>query len=90
MDTLISIILVGFAVGYLIEFLGDLFQFYLDPALIKKWGSLPLSVGGCFLLEGFTLGTIVMAPAAAFVGLGVIKLLNRPIILQNVAQRRMP
>lgn len=87
MDTLIHVILAGMAVGYVTELLGTILEPWVDSSLLKMWATLPLSVGALYLLGHFDLTLVTLAPAAGFFALIIMKVVNRPVILQNVAQR---
>lgn len=87
MDMLIHVILAGMAVGYITELLGTILDTWVDPTLLKLWTTLPLSVGALYLLGHFDLTLVTLAPAAGFFALIIMKVINRPVILQNVAQR---
>lgn len=87
MDILITVIIVGMAVGYVTELLSNLLEFYITPKTLKLITSTPLSVGALYLLGIFDWTLIVLAPAAAFFALATMSIVNRPVILQSVAQR---
>jgi hypothetical protein len=88
MDTFISVLLVGMAVGYITELLSSLLEMYIEPKTLKMWLTVPLSLGGLYLMLGtLTWQLAVLAPAAGFFALAVMAVVNRPVILQNVAQR---
>lgn len=87
MDTLIHVILAGMAVGYITELLGTILDSWVDSSLVKLWTTLPLSAGALYLFGHFDLTLITLAPAAGFFALVMMKVVNRPVILQNVAQR---
>jgi hypothetical protein len=88
MDTFISVLIVGMAVGYITEFFSSLLEPFIDPKNLKMALTVPLSLGGLYLMLGtLTWQLVVLAPAAGFFALAVMAVVNRPIILQNVAQR---
>lgn len=88
MDTFIAVLLVGMAVGYITELISSLLEPFIEPKTLKMWLTVPLSLGGLYLLTN-TLDwkLAVLAPAAGFFALAVMAVVNRPVILQNVAQR---
>lgn len=88
-NLILTIILVGAAVTYAIELITALlYNFFLDDSVIKKWLSLPLSLGGMWVMQRqWTVVLIVTVPAATFVSLFLIKYLNKP---QQVDMRRVP
>lgn len=87
MDILISVIVVGMAVGYLTELSASLLELFLSPKTIKMLLTVPLSIGGLYLLGYFDWSLIVLAPAAGFVALSLMSIVNRPVVVQSVAQR---
>jgi hypothetical protein len=87
MDTLIIVIIAGMAVGYVTEALSSLLEYWVEPKTLKLVLTIPLSVGALYFLGIFDLSVIALAPAAAFFALAVMSIVNRPVILQNVAQR---
>jgi hypothetical protein len=87
MDTLITVIVIGMAVGYVTELLSNLLELYITPKTLKLVTSTPLSVGAFYLFGIFDWTLIVLAPAAAFFALAAMSIVNRPVILQSVAQR---
>jgi hypothetical protein len=87
MDILINIIVVGFAVAYLIELLTS---FAESPAVVrvaKVVLTLPLSFLGCWYLDIIGFPLVVAGPAAAFVSLAVMVILNRPAPTQVINRR---
>lgn len=89
MDTFLHILIIGFAVGYVTELAGDLLIDYVDARILKQSATLPLAFGGLLLFGYFDWTLVVTAPAAGFVALAIMKIVNRPVILQSVAQRRI-
>ena len=88
MDIFISVILVGMAVGYVTELLSSLLEDYISPKNLKMILTVPLSLGGLYLSLGtLNWSFVVLAPASGFFALAVMSVVNRPMILQNVAQR---
>lgn len=87
MDILIDVVVTGFAVAYLIELLTSLAESALAVRIAKMVLTLPLSLLGCWYmgLVGFPL--IVAGPAAAFISLTVMVLLNRPVPTQVINRR---
>lgn len=85
-DLVLTAILVGAAVTYLLELVVSLLVF-LDKVTINKWFSLPLSFLGVFALyQTLSWDFFVIVPAATFVSLALLKFLNRP----QVEYRRVP
>jgi hypothetical protein len=78
-DLLISVVLVGVAVTYIVEFIDLVTSGFFGVSILNKFLSLPLSVGGLFVLENNDLKLIVTAPATAFIALFISKLINQPV-----------
>jgi hypothetical protein len=87
MDTLISVLIVGMAVGYLTELASSLLELFISPKTVKMVFTVPLSLGGLYLLGYFDWSLVVLAPAAGFTALALMSVVSRPVILQSVAQR---
>lgn len=87
MDILISVIIAGFAVGYVVEVLTSLFT-RISPKWIKLTTTLPLSLVALLTL-GYG-GTIifVLVPASAFVSLVTMLLVSKPVEVTQVVNRR--
>jgi hypothetical protein len=82
MDTLISVIISGMAVGYLVEMLSMLFS----QVVSRLAFALPLNLLVLWFMPIYPLVTfITSALAAAFFGLVIIRLFDKPIV---VDQRR--
>jgi uncharacterized membrane protein YoaT (DUF817 family) len=88
MDTFIYLIIVGFAVAFVTEFVSTILENWIDPSGIKKWSTLPLSVLGCWVAGIAGLELVLVSPAAAFVSLAALWVINRPITIQQVTTRR--
>jgi hypothetical protein len=87
MDILISVIIAGFAVGYVVEVLTSLIT-RISPKWIKLTTTLPLS-----LVALLTLGLngpiiFVLVPASAFVSLVTMLLVSKPVEVTQVVNRR--
>ena len=87
MGTLISIIIVGFATGYVVELLASLLSF-ISPKLVKQIFTLPASLGGLWLLGIHGAELFVYVPASAFVALVIMLLATRPTEVTQVINRR--
>ena len=83
MDLLLTTLLVGVAVTYVLEALGALVSPFVEKSTINKLFSLPLSFGGVFVIEGLSTLMLVSVPAAAFVSLATGLMVNRPIVISN-------
>ena len=86
MGTLISIIIAGFATGYLVELLSSLLSF-ISPSLVKQIFTLPISLGALWLLGLNGAGLFVYVPASAFVALVVTLLATKPVEVSQVIRR---
>lgn len=87
-DTLISVLLVGFAVTYIVELL-DLSYLgaWISKASMNTYFTLPLSFGGIFVLsQTFYWQMLVTVPAATFVALALSKYINKPVIVGGSRQ----
>lgn len=85
-DLVLTAILVGAAVTFVLEILVSILVF-LDKVTINKWFSLPLSfLGVLALYRDLSLDFFVTVPAATFFSLALLKFLNRP----QVEYRRVP
>jgi hypothetical protein len=85
MDILISIVITGMAVGYITELLSSLVS---NPKLIKMILTLPLSVLSLWLLGYLGVQLFVGAFAAAFFALFALLIVNRPVSVTNLTNRR--
>jgi hypothetical protein len=82
MDTLISVLISGMAVGYLVEMLSML----VSPVIARLAFALPLNLLVLWFMPIYPLVTfITSALAAAFFGLFIIRMFDKPIV---VDQRR--
>jgi len=88
MDTLITVVLVGFAVAFIAEFFSNLLEDWVSPGLIKKITTLPLAVGFCWVSGLVGVDLVISSPAAAFIALASLWVINRPITIQQVTTRR--
>jgi len=81
MDIFFETLLVGAAVAYILE--AVLATNLLSPALVKGLFPLPLAVFGLWLfsITGFHL--FICSPAASFVTLALMKLVNKPTVVQT-------
>jgi len=82
-DLLISVILTGLAVTYVIEFLDLITTGLFGKTLLNQYLALPLSFGGMFALYDIDLQMVVSIPATTFVSLIVSKYLNKPVVINN-------
>lgn len=87
-DLLLSLIIVGAAVTYLLETIDIISLGFIAKSTINKAFSLPLSFGGIYAMQReLSLEMFVTVPAATFLSLILLKYLNKP---QQVELRRVP
>jgi len=79
-DLLISILIVGTATAYVIEFLNLVTMDFLGVGALNKLLTLPLSALGLWLLDSPMRYIGVAIPAAAFIAAWISKQLNKPVI----------
>ena len=83
-NLLISAILTGCAVTYVLEMLDVVSLGILEKGTINKVFSLPLSFGGMYALtREINLSLLVTVPAVTLVSLALSKYLNKPIVTQT-------
>jgi len=87
MAILISIIIAGFATGYVVEFISSLLTF-VQPKLIKQIVTLPAAFAALWLLGINGAELFVYVPASAFVSLVIMLLASRPTEVTQVINRR--
>ena len=82
---LIASILVGFAVFYLIEVIDFLqsFLFAFKRSTLNLLLSIPLSVGGFYLLGFWSIKLIVTSLASSLICSVIDKQVNKPVVLQQ-------
>lgn len=88
MDILFIVIISGMAVSYITELLSSVVGEYFSPRLIKLILTLPLSFVAVWFLDLTGFEVVVGGLAAAFFSLAVLQLLNRPVTIANIANRR--
>lgn len=79
-DLLISILIVGTAIAYVIEFLNLITMDFLGVGVLNKFLTLPLSGLGLWLFDAPTRYIAVAIPAAAFIAAWISKQLNKPVV----------
>jgi len=79
-DLLISIIIAGAAVGYLIEFINLITLDFFGISLLNKVLTLPLTTGALYLLGTHDIKLVVIVPAATLVSILISKYLNKPTV----------
>ena len=79
-DLLISIIIAGAAVGYLIEFINLITLDFFGVSVLNKFLTLPLNTGALYLLGVEDIKLLVVVPAATLVSILISKYLNKPTV----------
>jgi hypothetical protein len=85
-DLLITILIAGVAVTYVIEFLELVTTGMFGVPLLNKFLTLPLSFGALISQNSLDMQFIIAVPAIATVALLLSKYLNKP----RVVQQRLP
>jgi len=88
MDIFISILIAGFAAGYIVEFLGSLLGRWVPVKLFKQVLTLPLSYGALWLLGINDPQVFVYTAASGFVSLAVMAFVSKPVEVTQVVNRR--
>lgn len=87
MNIFLSVLLVSFAVSYLVEILALALPDNWSPRLFKTAVALPLAFYGCWILSitGFALAVAGLAASflVSFLGLLVSALANRPYVIDR-------
>ena len=79
-DLLISIIIAGAAVGYLVEFINLITIDFFGVSVLNKFLTLPLNTGALYLLGVEDIKLLVVVPAATLVSILISKYLNKPTV----------
>jgi hypothetical protein len=85
-DLLITVVIAGVAVTYVIEFLELVTTGLFGVPLLNKFLTLPLSFGALISQNSLDMQFIIAVPAIATVALLLSKYLNKP----RVVQQRLP
>lgn len=85
-DLLITILISGVAVTYVIEFIELITTGMFGVPLLNKFLTLPLSFGALISQNSLDMQFIIAVPAIATVALLLSKYLNKP----RVVQQRLP
>ena len=87
-NLLVSILITGLAVTYLLELIDKAQLGILEKSTINLIFSMPLSLGGLYLFQRhWTLTLLVLVPATTFIALVLNMAINRPTIIR---QERLP
>jgi hypothetical protein len=79
MDTLIEILITAFSISY---FIGAVDTFF-NLGKLKGFIALPIASGIFYLWGYFWQDILILAPAATFVSLAIMMLLDRPQTIQT-------
>jgi hypothetical protein len=82
-DMVISVILTGMAVTYVIEFLDLFISGFITKPTLNKYFALPLSFIGLWSHLSLETDFIVLVPSATFVSLAIGMYLNRPVVVKT-------
>ena len=86
-DLLITIIIAGVAVTYVIEFIELITTGMFGVPLLNKFLTLPLSFGALISQNSLDMQFIIAVPAIATVALLLSKYLNKPRVVQQPLPR---
>ena len=82
-DIVISVLLTGMAVTYVIEFLDLFISGFITKPTLNKYFALPLSFLGLWAQLNIETDFFVLVPAATFVSLAIGMYLNKPVVIKS-------
>jgi hypothetical protein len=82
-DIVISVLLTGMAVTYVIEFLDLFISGFITKPTLNKYFALPLSFLGLWAQLNIKMDFFVLVPAATFVSLAIGMYLNKPVVIKS-------
>ena len=82
-DIVISVLLTGMAVTYVIEFLDLFISGFITKPTLNKYFALPLSFLGLWAQLNIEMDFFVLVPAATFVSLAIGMYLNKPVVIKS-------
>jgi len=88
MDIFISILISGFAAGYIVEFLGSLLGRWIRTNILKQILTLPISFGALWMLGINDPKIFVYTAASGFVALVIVAFVSKPVEVTQVVNRR--
>jgi predicted PurR-regulated permease PerM len=88
MDLLFEVLIAAAATAYVTELATTLTERFISPRIVKSILTLPLAFLACWLLGSVGYPLIVCGIAAGFFSVSALHLLNRPVTINNVPQRR--
>lgn len=83
MDILISVIIAGMVAGYVTELVAMLF----DRPLLRLLTGLAASGVSLYFLGYYEVQLALLTLASSFVAASALKLLNRPVVINNAMRR---
>jgi len=81
METFFEVVLAGSAVAYIVEAI--LLILTIPAGFVKGIFTLPLATLAMWIFSGFQLHLFISAPAASFIALALMKLVNKPTVVQT-------
>jgi hypothetical protein len=88
MDIFITIVIAGFAAGYIVEFFGSLLGRWLSIKLIKQLFTLPFSFVALWVLGIHDPVIFVYTAASGFISLAIMAFVSKPVEVTQVVNRR--
>ena len=82
-DIVISVLLTGMAVTYVIEFLDLFISGFITKPTLNKYFALPLSFLGLWTQLDLYYDFFVLVPAAKFVSFAIVMYLNKPVVIKS-------
>lgn len=87
MDLLLIVVVAGMATGYVTELASSLTASWWSTSITKRVLTIPLGVLFSWLLGVNGLALVVTAPAAGFLALVVMSIINRPVVVTGGNRR---
>lgn len=86
-DLLISVLLSGLAVTFIVELLALMFVLFVNKETLYMFLPVPLSFGAMYAFYDIELVMLITVPATAFIALMLNKYLNKPTVISNRINR---
>jgi hypothetical protein len=83
MDILIFIVISGLATAYLVELINSVAKYIASERILRQILTMPLNLGGLYLLGLWNTATFVAVPAASLISAIIFLLTNRPTVLRR-------
>lgn len=87
MELLLIVVIAGMATGYVTELAASLTADWWSTSITKRVLTIPLGVLFSWLLGVTGLALVVTAPAAGFLALVVMSIINRPVVVSGGNRR---